>query len=157
MNAGHVYVIAFDNGIVKVGRTQDLPNRLRTHKGDGRKFGITVTDSWASPLHVEWEMNEETLKEIAVTHGGTPTCAEYFNGADYALAAAAAARLPFTSPYARDVKGRPLKCPKKRENARECLIRVGALDARARETADGALAKGWNSFRSLMTCKRCTA
>jgi|SRR6266704_2487262 len=154
MNAGHVYVVAFDNGIVKVGRTQNLANRLRSHKGDGRKFGIALTDSWTSPLHVEWETNEETLKKIAVRHGGTPTCAEYFIGADYALVAAAAARLPFTPP--REItQRRPLKCPKERENARECVIRIGALDARVLETADAGGAKHWNYVRSLTACGRC--
>jgi hypothetical protein len=152
--AGHVYVVAFDNGIVKVGRTQNLTNRLRSHKGDGRRFGITLTDSWASPLHVEWLMNEETLKTIAVKHGGTPTCAEYFTGADYALVAGAAARLPFTPP--REIASRrPLKCPKGHENARMCAIRVGALDAGARETAGAVEGKGWNNYRPLVTCGRC--
>jgi hypothetical protein len=156
VNAGHIYVIAFDNGIVKVGRTKDIPDRLRRHKGDGRKFGIAVTDSWTSPLHVEWEMNEETLKEIAARHGGTPTCTEYFMGADYAQIASAAARLPFTSPFAKVANGRPPMCPKGREGARECVIRVGALDARARETADAAGMKHWNHVRSLSTCRKCT-
>ena len=154
MKGGHVYVVAFDNGIVKVGRTKDPANRLRTHKGDGKKFGIAVLDSWTSPLHYEWEMNEETLKALAVKYGGTPTCAEYFQGADYASVVDAATRLPFTHPFA-ITKRRPMKCLKGMEGVRQCIARVGALDARARETADAAEPKGWSSGRYLGTCKRC--
>lgn len=152
MNAGHVYVIAFDNGIVKVGRTQDVANRMGRHRGDGRKFGITLTESWSSPLHVEWEMNEETLKRLAAKYGGTPTCAEYFQGADYAAVVDAATRLPFTHPFA-ITKRRPMKCLKGMEGARQCVARVGALDARARETADETA--DWDGFRFFSTCKRC--
>lgn len=154
MNAGHVYVLAFDNGIVKVGRTQNVKNRLRNHAGDARKFGLAVTDSWVSPLHVEWELNEDTLKALAVKHGGTATCAEYFAGADYALVAAAASRLPFTPP--REITElRTLKCPKGHDNARRCAVRVGALDARARETTDDDETNRWTGMRSLATCRRC--
>lgn len=100
MNGGYVYVIAFDNGTVKVGCTQKVANRLGAHKRDGRKFGIAIADSWVSPLHVEWEPNEDALKSITARHGGTPawTGAEYFTGADYALVVDAATQLPFTSP-----------------------------------------------------------
>jgi predicted GIY-YIG superfamily endonuclease len=35
MNACHIYVIAFDNGTIKVGRTQNLKGRLSAHKSDG--------------------------------------------------------------------------------------------------------------------------
>lgn len=153
--AGHVYVIAFDNGIVKVGRTKDLRDRMRAHRGDGRKFGIEITDSWGSPLHVEWGTNEETLKELAVMHGGTPTCTEYFKGADYAAIVSAAGRLPFTSPHGKPVPGRPPKCPKGHESARECVIRIAALDARAHETAQAAGSKRWVGLRPLVACGRC--
>jgi hypothetical protein len=97
--AGHVYVIAFDNGIVKVGRTKDLRDRMRAHRGDGR--------------------------------------------------------LPFTSPHGKPVPGRPPKCPKGHESARECVIRIAALDARAHETAQAAGSKRWVGLRPLVACGRC--
>ena len=154
MNPGYVYVLAFDDGAVKVGRTQNSQQRLKTHRSRARRYGRTVTDSWTSPLHLEWEMNEDTLKVIAAKCGGTPRSPEFFTGADYAAIVIKADRLPFTPPADEATESRGLRCLKGREMpARECAIRVGALDAKVRELADAAHDRIWNSLRSA--CARC--
>jgi len=71
MSAGHVYVLAFDNGTVKVGQTQNASQRMSTHKSTARGFGLTVTGEWVSPLHTGWRANEDALKAIAADLGGT--------------------------------------------------------------------------------------
>lgn len=153
MNPGYVYVLAFSNGDVKVGRTQNARNRLKTHRSTARRFGLTVTDSWVSPLHLEWAMNEDTLKVIATKCGGSAKSPEYFAGADYAAVVTRANGLPFTLP-GEAADGRALRCLKGRAMpARECAIRVGALDAKVRELADATHTAIWNSLRSA--CARC--
>ena len=153
MNAGHVYVLDFDNGTVKVGRTQNKQRRLKTHRSTARGFGMTVTDSWASPLHVEWCLNEETLMALAAKYGGTPVSPEYFSNADYAAIVSAATRLPFTPPAEGATDG--VACLRHPRSARECAITTGALDAMAREVADSARREWWEGFKAVTTCNRC--
>ena len=98
MNAGYVYVLAFDNGTVKVGQTQNASQRLNSHKSSARGFGLTVTDEWVSPLHADWRANEDELKVIAANLGGTPTSQEYFKGVDFAAVVEKAQELTFTTP-----------------------------------------------------------
>jgi hypothetical protein len=158
MNAGYVYVLAFDSGGVKVGRTQNKQNRLRTHKRNARTFGITITDSWVSPLHVEWCLNEDTLKALGTKHGGTPVTPEYFRGADYAAIVKTAERLPFTPPDEAAADGPPcLRYVHNPRSARECAITTGALDARAREAADSDRRKWWENARVVDSCDNCQA
>jgi hypothetical protein len=100
MNAGHVYVLAFDNGTVKVGQTQNAPQRLSSHKSIARGFGLTVTGEWVSPPHAGYRANEDALKAIAASLGGTPTSQEYFSGVDFAAVVEKAQELTFTAPEA---------------------------------------------------------
>jgi hypothetical protein len=98
MSAGHVYVIAFSGGTVKVGQTQNLVSRMAVHKASARNFGQTVTAFWTSPLHTEWLDNEEALKAAASELGGVPVSSEYFSGVDFAALTERARELPFTVP-----------------------------------------------------------
>ena len=100
MNAGHVYVLAFDNGTVKVGQTQNATQRLNSHKSIARGFGHTVTGEWVSPLHAGWRANEDALKAIAAELGGTPAGQEYFSGVDFTMVVDRAQRLTFEAPEA---------------------------------------------------------
>lgn len=145
MNAGHVYALAFDSGGVKVGRTQNIKRRLNQHRCDARRFGLTVTDEWASPLHLEWYTNEDTLKRLAAKLGGAPLSPEYFNGTDYAALVSTAATLPFTPPLAEITE------------ARMDAIRTGALDAQIRLTADARWQEWWETFKILTKRKRYAA
>ena len=98
MNAGHIYVLAFDNGTVKVGQTKNAPQRLNTHKSNARSFGLTVINEWVSPLHAGCRANEDALKAIAASLGGRPTSPEYFSGVDFDAVVEKARELTFTTP-----------------------------------------------------------
>jgi hypothetical protein len=100
VSAGYVYVLGFSNGSVKVGRSKNGQQRLGDHKSTARKFGLTVTDEWLSPAHVEWERNEEALKAIAADLGGIVAGREYFSGIEFAAVRDKAMTLPFTAPEA---------------------------------------------------------
>jgi hypothetical protein len=95
---GYVYVIAFSNGVVKVGRTQAAGNRLGEHRRAARSFGISIEAQWESPHHHGWVENEQALMRFAVELGGTPTTPEYFTGVDFDALVAKASELPFPAP-----------------------------------------------------------
>jgi predicted GIY-YIG superfamily endonuclease len=98
VNAGHIYVIAFSNGLVKVGQTQNVAARFSTHEQTARSFGLKMTDQWESPLHAGWLENEQALKRLARELGGQPTTPEYFSGIDFDALAKKARELPFDVP-----------------------------------------------------------
>ncbi len=98
--AGYVYVAALSNGTVKVGRSQDAGRRLREHKINARTLGLDVTDSWISPLHLEWLPNEDALKKIATDLGGVPESREVFSNVEFGALAAMASELTFSPPDA---------------------------------------------------------
>lgn len=100
MNAGYVYVIAFDSGLIKVGQTKNARTRFNTHQRTARSFGLTVADRWESPLHVGWLENERALKRIASELGGKPTTPEYFSGVSFGALTEKARDLPFEPPAA---------------------------------------------------------
>lgn len=135
MSVGHVYVIAFSNGEVKVGRSVNVKVRRWQHTSAARQRGLTVTGNWESPVHIEWDINEETLKLAAKMLGGTPigTAREYFTGLKWAEVVNLACRLPFTSP------SEVPPCPKDDRRhglmgEREKGVRLYALGIQVRET-----------------------
>lgn len=98
MTAGHIYVLGFSNGCVKVGRTKNSGQRLGAHKSAAGKFGLTITDEWTSEPHAEWMQNEDALKRIAEELGGTLAGGkEYFTGVEFAAVMEEALALPFTA------------------------------------------------------------
>lgn len=105
--AGYVYVAALSNGTVKVGRSQDAGRRLGTHRANARTLGLTVTDSWSSPLHAEWYPNEDALKKIAADLGGVPESRETFSGIAFADVVSKAEGLTFTAPETPEVPAAP--------------------------------------------------
>lgn len=132
---GHLYVLRFSNGEVKIGRTEHLTSRLRQHRDGARGRGLTVTDQWVSEPHIEFDINEEALKEVALKLGGTPvgTSREYFTGVDWAEMVTVAKRLPRTSPE----EVQPRTGAERRAGLigdREEAVRKAALDAWERET-----------------------
>lgn len=98
MSGGYVYVIEFSNGVIKVGRTQNPEGRLSAHRGNARKFGAQVTNSWVSPLHEDWRENEHRLIGIAWALGGEVRGEEYFTGAAFDAMVRGASALRFTPP-----------------------------------------------------------
>jgi hypothetical protein len=70
---GQVYVVLYDSGVVKVGKSRSAPDRLRAHDKTGN-----VTASWASGRHLDHSATERALvaycNQRGVIHGGR----EYF-------------------------------------------------------------------------------
>ncbi len=97
-HGGYVYVIAFSNALVKVGKTRHARARLGDHRKDARMFGQTLTDCWVSPVHDCWEENEQALMTLAGGLGGVPLSPEYFNGVSFDALVAKARDLPFPAP-----------------------------------------------------------
>lgn len=114
--SGYVYVIAFDNGVVKVGRSQDVAHRVNQHEAMGRSFGLAVTADWRSPQHDGWIENEQELKRLAHELGGVPNTDEYFTGVCFNALAAKAAELKFPPP--RPEVPPPSQDPRKRARPR---------------------------------------
>lgn len=100
MNGGYIYLMAFDNGIVKVGCARCAKNigrRLKTHAVGAHNFGITVIEKWVSPPHAGWAGNEDALIQAAHDLGGKPMTREYFKGVSFEALLEKARQLPFTS------------------------------------------------------------
>lgn len=75
---GHIYVIEFDSGVIKVGKTADPVGRLRAHG-----FAGFVRRSWFSERHIECGQSENALlafcRKVGQLHGGR----EYFVGLSF--------------------------------------------------------------------------
>ena len=93
MNPGYVYVLAFDNGTIKVGRTQNAARRLGSHKSSARSFGLTITDEWVSPLHVDGRQTKRPSRQSRLSLAGRRP-PEYFSGASYHAVAKKAREFP---------------------------------------------------------------
>ncbi|ELP70051.1 hypothetical protein STRTUCAR8_08640 [Streptomyces turgidiscabies Car8] len=58
---GHLYVVEFDSGGVKVGFTSDPEARITTHRRAARNFGRRAVRGALTPPHVEARKNEQML------------------------------------------------------------------------------------------------
>ena len=125
MISGYVYVIAFDDGTLKVGRSQDAEVRLRTHGQTAKGFGLSVTGKWSSPEHVGWVENEAALKALAEELGGVCRGDEWFTGVDFGELVAKAASLKFSQP-SRPEKASPPASGRRRKGTSRSLRREPA-------------------------------
>ncbi|MEV8639338.1 hypothetical protein AB0395_47565 [Streptosporangium sp. NPDC051023] len=80
---GHVYVIKFSSGRVKVGFTADLKTRLANHVGAAKAHGITIEEKWTSPFHKEARPNEKRLIEFCRSIPGAEASGEHFTGVSF--------------------------------------------------------------------------
>jgi hypothetical protein len=86
VETGHVYVIEFSDGTVKVGKSARPKARVNQHASTAACFGITIIRQWISNEHVgcdstERRMIESLRAEFASRNGG-----EFFvDGFDTAL------------------------------------------------------------------------
>jgi hypothetical protein len=62
---GQFYVVKYDNGLIKVGKSQNARGRIRYLRGDQFKPG-RVVDSWHSEEHEDWLLNE--LRMLVFCH-----------------------------------------------------------------------------------------
>lgn len=79
----HVYVVAFDSDVVKVGRAKSATSRLHQHAKDARNHGHSITAQWVSPRHQAYKENEAALISFCSEHWAASSGKEYFAGADF--------------------------------------------------------------------------
>lgn len=92
---GHIYVILFSNGVIKVGQTHNSVVRLQTHESSARAFGLTIDDTWVSATHLGYQKNEQKLIQAVRDLGGSPNSTEFFTGVDFSdVVERAAALIP---------------------------------------------------------------
>lgn len=96
-----IYVVEFDTGIVKVGRSAKADRRLKTISREARQHGGGIARSWASEEHANAPANERALLEFCAGRGLRVTDGrngEYFKGLDYPAVVAFAQTLEFDYP-----------------------------------------------------------
>jgi hypothetical protein len=85
---GYLYLIDFDNGVLKAGRSDDPPRRVEQHSRDAGRFALRVRHQWTSPRlpTVLLPHREQQLLQLS-RHGvgfaaGEDESAERFDVAD---------------------------------------------------------------------------
>jgi hypothetical protein len=92
-NRGYLYAIAFDNGIIKGGRTDDITRRYDEHRRDAGRFGLTIANWWFSEFVGELRYRENQLLQILTRMGRRASAGkEYFHDVPFSAARAAAER-----------------------------------------------------------------
>lgn len=86
-DVGHVYVIQFSNGVVKVGKAVHPESRIGDHRHDAAVHNISIVDGFVSDAHPGQSKTERELIKFCAHHG-TRTAAgnEYFTGIDFEAA-----------------------------------------------------------------------
>jgi hypothetical protein len=86
-DVGHVYVIQFSTGVVKVGKAVNPESRIGDHRHNAAVHNISITDGFVSVAHPGHSKTERELIKFCAHHG-TRTAAgnEYFTGIDFEAA-----------------------------------------------------------------------
>lgn len=77
---GHVYVLEFASGSVKVGKTGDPSKRLGTHAKVAAAHGDEIVRRWVSPGFGDFHAAETTLIRFCSERGESAGRAEFFRG-----------------------------------------------------------------------------
>lgn len=81
--SGRVYAVLFNNGLVKVGRSQNIRSRMRSLTARSWDKSLRLSDGWYSEDHLDWRLNELRLLVFCHEQFGDPVEGlETFNG-DY--------------------------------------------------------------------------
>lgn len=80
---GHIYVIRFSDGVVKLGMTVNPSNRLQQHRTKAAGRGATVVEHYMSERHPEYIANELRLIAWGMAATGSTKRGEYFPGLSY--------------------------------------------------------------------------
>lgn len=73
---GYVYVLAYSNNTIKVGKTRLPAKRMATHVGDAAKFGVVVQRVWMSAPHDSYSGSEQIMLGLAAGLTGDPEFAD---------------------------------------------------------------------------------
>lgn len=92
---GYVYVIGFNDGLVKVGRTQNPKVRLSTIRGAAGTHRMSIASNWLSPLHKDFKSSEKALIQAIKEAGGETAQREYFRGVNFDRAVSEAEALDY--------------------------------------------------------------
>ena len=79
---GYLYVVQFNSGVVKVGRTMNPSARLKSHATGGRPHGISVVAQWLSQPHLAAKRNERLLIAFCRSRYRSVNDGEFFVGAE---------------------------------------------------------------------------
>jgi hypothetical protein len=94
---GYVYVVGFDSGVVKAGRTSNPGRRIPTLVREGRTQGVKLTGWVVSGEHSNFFTNERLLLgRIGKMADGS--MGEYFTGVDFEKASEELLKLAFIAP-----------------------------------------------------------
>lgn len=78
LDLGHVYVVEFASGVVKVGKSADPAARVATHRMLAQTHGGDVLNAWVSRLHYYCGRTERELMEFCTQIGHLVVGREYF-------------------------------------------------------------------------------
>jgi len=101
---GHVYIVEFESGMVKVGYSAKPENRFRGYVKNGVLYGNPVTRTWVSPAHFAPQRNERLMIAFCAARGSLASGGkqgEYFVGVPFLAVQRYAASLKF-EPFDRD-------------------------------------------------------
>ncbi|MEV7624138.1 GIY-YIG nuclease family protein [Actinoplanes sp. NPDC089786] len=86
-SAGFLYVIGFDTGVIKAGRTSDLDRRTGEHRRAAARFDVSAVPVWTSEYIQDSDEGERMLLGRLGTIGQrTNAGREYFRGVPFAVA-----------------------------------------------------------------------
>lgn len=79
---GHVYILGYSDGMVKVGQSIQPADRVFEHAKQASHHGSRITRVWVSGPHLEWAQRERDLKRLCRKYGTTRAGHEYFAGVE---------------------------------------------------------------------------
>lgn len=82
-DAGHIYVVEFTSGVVKVGKAGSPKSRVASHAHHARVHGGDVRGSWISERHHGVSVTERDLIAYCKKRGVLAFGKEYFRGVDF--------------------------------------------------------------------------
>ena len=77
-DSGHLYVIQFPTGALKVGKTASPLRRLRDHAEAAKVYGVEIANTWISPRHDGHSKTERQLIKFCADRGRLVRGKEYF-------------------------------------------------------------------------------
>lgn len=91
---GHIYVVGFSNGLIKVGRSENIRSRMKAHFDQAAVHGSQLTSAWVSPARDYLQDVERELVDWCKQRGQRAAGREYFRGLGFEEVAAFACNQP---------------------------------------------------------------
>lgn len=92
---GHIYVLQFASGVVKVGYTATPQSRITQHAVSAAPHGGVIVAAWLSAPHINAQANETQIISFCRAHNATQIGQEYFTAIDFAKVVGHAESLRF--------------------------------------------------------------